>query len=101
MVSAEEIETKLKENLLPGALVHVEDISGGCGNSYELLVVSDEFDKKSPLMRHRKIHGILKEEVPLIHALTLVSENAETAANQDKADKEDRADKEDPDALSQ
>ncbi|KAJ2516303.1 BolA-like protein, partial [Coemansia sp. RSA 2049] len=72
MVSAEEIETKLKENLLPGALVHVEDISGGCGNSYELLVVSDEFDKKSPLMRHRKIHGILKEEVPLIHALTLV-----------------------------
>ncbi|KAJ2612691.1 BolA-like protein [Coemansia sp. RSA 1804] len=101
MVSVGEIETKLKENLLPGALVRVEDIPGGCGNSYELLIVSDEFDKKSPLMRHRKIHGILKEEVPLIHALTLVTnqepagENAETAANQDKADKED------PDVLSQ
>lgn len=51
---------------------HVEiiDISGGCGQMFEAVIVSDQFAKKTTLARHRLVNGILKEEIAAIHAWT-------------------------------
>ncbi|KAJ1787066.1 BolA-like protein, partial [Coemansia sp. RSA 2399] len=71
MVLAEELEAKLKNNLAAEAVVRVVDKSGGCGSSFDLFIVSDEFDKVPLLKRHRKIHDMLEDEMPSIHALTM------------------------------
>ncbi|KAH8727954.1 bola protein [Phaeosphaeriaceae sp. PMI808] len=68
-VTQEGIEKKLREGL--GA-VHVEiaDLSGGCGQMYEAIIVSPQFTKKTTLARHRLVNTVLKEEIAAIHAWT-------------------------------
>ncbi|KAL5120908.1 hypothetical protein ACEQ8H_001095 [Pleosporales sp. CAS-2024a] len=68
-VTPESIEKKLKEDL--GA-VHVEiaDLSGGCGQMYEAIIVSPQFAKKTTLARHRLVNSALKDEIAAIHAWT-------------------------------
>ncbi|KAJ2846176.1 hypothetical protein GGI22_006323 [Coemansia erecta] len=97
MVSVEELETKLKENLAAEAVVNVVDKSGGCGSSFDLFIVSDEFDKMTLLNRHRKIHDILGDEMPTIHALTL---KLYTVAQYEKVKEKEEAVKEDGDMQS-
>ena len=60
---------------LTGSLSHiivqeVKDISGGCGQSFEVLIVSNVFDGKPLLQRHRLVNECLKEEISQIHAFT-------------------------------
>jgi len=65
--------SKLKAALtqkLNAPYVAVEDISGGCGQSFEAIVVSSEFEKKTALARHRLVNSALKEEIASIHAWT-------------------------------
>lgn len=50
--------------------VDIQDISGGCGASFAALIVSDAFQGKSALQRHRLVNGILKDEIKAIHAWT-------------------------------
>ncbi|KAJ2540551.1 hypothetical protein EV175_006222 [Coemansia sp. RSA 1933] len=71
MVSAEQLEQKLKDSLPAEAVVRVVDKSGGCGSSFELFIISDAFNKLTLLKRHRNIHDILEDEMPVIHALTM------------------------------
>ncbi|QKX63395.1 uncharacterized protein TRUGW13939_10565 [Talaromyces rugulosus] len=68
-VTADGLKQKLAAGL--GAPhVEVEDISGGCGQSFQAIIVSPQFDKKTMLARHRLVNSVLKEEIAAIHAWT-------------------------------
>ena len=48
----------------------VKDTSGGCGQSFEAVIVSSQFEGKPLLARHRLVNECLAEEFPVIHAFT-------------------------------
>ncbi|KAJ7155490.1 bola-like protein [Mycena crocata] len=50
--------------------VEIEDQSNGCGENYAILLVSDDFEGKSTLMRHRWINQLLKDEIAQMHAFS-------------------------------
>lgn len=68
-LTAEELKTIVEERLL-ALLVQVEDMSGGCGQAFAVIIVSDVFKGKNKLMRHRLVNTALKEEIAEIHAFT-------------------------------
>ncbi|CAL9229764.1 unnamed protein product [Arabidopsis halleri] len=70
MVTKEQVEASLTSKLKP---IHLEviDISGGCGASYEVEVVSEQFEGKRLLERHRMVNAALEEEMKEIHALSI------------------------------
>ena len=51
-------------------LQEIEDTSGGCGQSFEAVIVSAQFEGKRLLERHRLVHQCLAEELQSIHAFT-------------------------------
>ncbi|KAM9888321.1 hypothetical protein OXX80_008293 [Metschnikowia pulcherrima] len=55
---------------LEAALVQVEDMSGGCGQAFAVIIVSPKFKGKNKLMRHRMVNTALKDEIAAIHAFT-------------------------------
>ncbi|KAK3649987.1 hypothetical protein LTR56_006574 [Elasticomyces elasticus] len=59
----------LKEKL-EASHVDIQDLSGGCGQMFEAVIVSPQFTKKTTLARHRLVNGTLKEEIAAIHAWT-------------------------------
>jgi len=68
-VTTDIIREKLLERM-NASHVQVEDISGGCGQSFNAVIVSSQFEKKTTLARHRLVNGALKEEIAAIHAWT-------------------------------
>lgn len=50
--------------------VQVQDMSGGCGQAFAVVIVSTKFQGKNKLMRHRLVNTALKEEIAGIHAFT-------------------------------
>ncbi|XP_010444408.1 PREDICTED: protein BOLA2-like [Camelina sativa] len=69
-VSKEQVEASLTSKLNP---VHLEviDTSGGCGASFVVEIVSEQFEEKRLLERHRIINAALEEEMKEIHALSI------------------------------
>ncbi|KAF1834291.1 bola-like protein [Decorospora gaudefroyi] len=63
------LKRKLEEGL-GATYVEIEDLSGGCGQMYEAIIVSPQFSKKTTLARHRLVNSTLKEEIAAIHAWT-------------------------------
>jgi stress-induced morphogen len=55
----------------PSTVVDVEDVSGGCGASFVVSVVSESLAGKTRLARHRTIQAALAELMPAIHALSI------------------------------
>lgn len=70
MVSKEEIETKIQTNVPELYQFIVTDISGGCGQSFDIVVVSNSFLGKNKLQRSRLVNRILKDEIAQIHAFS-------------------------------
>ncbi|KAF2240743.1 bola-like protein [Trematosphaeria pertusa] len=68
-VTPEAIKRKLEQGL-GATYVEIEDMSGGCGQMFEAIIVSPQFAKKTTLARHRLVNGVLKEEIAAIHAWT-------------------------------
>jgi acid stress-induced BolA-like protein IbaG/YrbA len=70
-MTPEEIRTTL-EGALPGAMVHVQDLTGG-GDHFQVVVVSDSFAGKGLVDQHQMVYGALKEAMGTerIHALAL------------------------------
>ncbi|KAA0188851.1 Transcriptional regulator BolA [Fasciolopsis buskii] len=68
-MNAEEVRSKLKT--LDPVHLEVEDFSDGCGKKFRLLIVSDAFDGRPLLERHRMVNNALAEEMPHIHAITM------------------------------
>lgn len=58
------------EERIESDLVQVEDMSGGCGQAFAVIIVSPLFKGKNKLMRHRLVNNSLKEEIAGIHAFT-------------------------------
>lgn len=50
--------------------IDIEDMSGGCGQAFNAIIVSLDFEKKSLLQRHRLVNNALKTEIAAIHAWT-------------------------------
>ncbi|KAI5858133.1 bola protein [Tricharina praecox] len=53
---------------LDASHIEVVDVSGGCGQMFEAVIVSDHFLGKTRLMRHRIANTALKEEIATVHA---------------------------------
>eukprot|EP00054_Salpingoeca_dolichothecata_P033487 m.267528 g.267528 ORF g.267528 m.267528 type:complete len:88 (+) comp33509_c0_seq1:16-279(+) len=68
-VSAQQLETKLKSGLA-ATHVDIKDTSGGCGSSFEVIIVSAAFEGKPLLARHRLVNACLEEELKTIHAFS-------------------------------
>ncbi|KAK0159936.1 hypothetical protein PV328_007395 [Microctonus aethiopoides] len=59
-------------SILPSSidLLEVEDQSDGCGGKFSVLIVSEKFEGKPLLQRHRLVNSILSEELKEIHAFS-------------------------------
>ncbi|EOX92394.1 hypothetical protein QUC31_003612 [Theobroma cacao] len=69
-VTKEQVESSLTSKLKPSHL-EVIDTSGGCGASFAIEIVSEQFEGKRLLERHRIVNGALEEEMKQIHALSI------------------------------
>lgn len=69
-VTKEQVESTLKSKMNPSHL-EVIDISGGCGASFTIEIVSEQFLGKRLLERHRMVNAALAEEMKEIHALSI------------------------------
>ena len=47
------------------------DQSGGCGASFQINIVSDQFKGKRLVQQHKMVKSAIKEEMKEIHAVTL------------------------------
>lgn len=43
---------------------------GGCGQAFQAVIVSPQFEQKTMLARHRLVNSVLKTEIAAIHAWT-------------------------------
>ena len=66
------------EAALNDAQVEVRDLTGG-GDHLEAIVISPDFEGKSPVDRHRTIYAVLQQELSTetIHALALTTRTPE------------------------
>ncbi|KAI0773832.1 bola-like protein [Fomes fomentarius] len=62
------IHQKLTEKFKPTEL-HVQDISGGCGTFYNIIIASEEFVGLPLVKQQRLVNQALKEEIEGIHGL--------------------------------
>jgi stress-induced morphogen len=70
MPTAEELQQRIAQ-ALPGAEVHVEDLTGG-GDHFRAEVVSDRFEGLSRIQQHKLIYDVFGDEVGgPIHALSI------------------------------
>ncbi|KAI9353915.1 hypothetical protein BDR26DRAFT_19225 [Obelidium mucronatum] len=68
-VPKDQLEKVLREKL--GAThVDAQDKSDGCGQNFEVIVVSAQFEGKPLLARHRLVNEAAKEEIAQIHAFS-------------------------------
>lgn len=68
--SAGDLEKRLKDKL-EATHLEVMDTSGGCGASFNVSVVSPQFEGKNLLARHRMVNIALQKEMQTIHALSI------------------------------
>ncbi|KAL4874520.1 bola protein [Aspergillus karnatakaensis] len=69
VVTPDLLKSKLVEQL-QAQHVEIEDLSGGCGQAFQAVIVSPQFEKKTMLARHRLVNSALKAEIAAIHAWT-------------------------------
>jgi len=69
-LSEQDIQIRLRKRV-PAEMVLVEDESGGCGSKFNVVVVSSAFEGMSLIDRQRKVNDSLKEEMKIIHALSM------------------------------
>ncbi|KAF8464813.1 bola protein [Gautieria morchelliformis] len=68
-VSLVDLEQALR-NALPISHLEIIDQSSGCGESYAVLIVSESFEGKMTLARHRMINELLKDQIVQMHAFS-------------------------------
>ncbi|KAJ9078743.1 hypothetical protein DSO57_1003603 [Entomophthora muscae] len=73
MTSASVTLNQLQESLRSGlnaSHVEVVDTSGGCGQSFDVIVVSEAFEGINRLQRHRMVNEAAKDEIAKLHAFS-------------------------------
>jgi len=68
-ITAEGLQTKLV-TALNAVHCEVHDLSDGCGAKISALIVSEQFEGKALLQRHRLVNSVLEEELKSIHAFS-------------------------------
>lgn len=66
----------LKEKL-QAERVEVRDVSGGCGDFYQVTVVSPLFKGLTIVKQHRAVNEVLEAHIGKMHGLTLKTSAAE------------------------
>ncbi|KAF8870636.1 bola protein [Gymnopilus junonius] len=64
---------KAIKRAIPVTHLEIEDQSSGCGESYAIVLVSDAFEKKTTLQRHRMVNELLKDQIAQMHAFSQAS----------------------------
>lgn len=70
MVSQAELEAAIHEKVGEISTLYVSDVSGGCGQAYDVVIVSDQFQGMPTLKRHRLVNDRLKDEIAGMHAFS-------------------------------
>ncbi|PWY99726.1 bola-like protein [Testicularia cyperi] len=70
MVSSQELETAIRQKVEKVSTLVVSDVSGGCGQAYDVIIVSDAFEGLTTLKRHRMVNELLKDEIAQLHAFS-------------------------------
>ncbi|KAF8130324.1 bola protein [Boletus edulis] len=68
-VKVEELEQAIRD-AFPVSHLEIEDKSSGCGENYSILLVSEAFEGKTTLARHRLINETLKTNIAQMHAFS-------------------------------
>lgn len=66
----QKIYKMLQERFQPAKL-EVQDVSGGCGSMFAILVESTEFKGIPMVKQHRLVNELLKDEISQWHGLQL------------------------------
>ncbi|BGP23164.1 bolA family protein [Rhodotorula toruloides] len=69
-VDSVSLEAKIRDCWPDATHAQVFDVSGGCGDSYEVIIVSPSFAGKTTLKKHREVNDKLKDEIAQLHAFT-------------------------------
>uniref|UniRef100_A0A1I8GD57 BolA-like protein 3 n=1 Tax=Macrostomum lignano TaxID=282301 RepID=A0A1I8GD57_9PLAT len=69
-----QIESALRTAFPGTRSVTVEDVSGGCGQMYQVRIVADEFRGARTLAQHRMVKAALAKFIPDMHGLSIDTE---------------------------
>lgn len=70
MVTQAELEAAIHREIGNIATLLVSDVSGGCGQAYDVVIVSDVFQGLTTLKRHRLVNDRLRAEIAQMHAFS-------------------------------
>ncbi|PWN36253.1 bola-like protein, partial [Meira miltonrushii] len=65
-----DIEDILRKEFAPKQM-QVQDVSGGCGSFYSIVIVSSKFKGITTVKAHRLVNAALKDIIKEIHGLQL------------------------------
>jgi len=68
-ISLSDLENAIRA-AIPVTHLEIFDESSGCGENYAIVVVSEAFEGKTTLARHRFINEVLKNEIAQMHAFS-------------------------------
>ena len=71
MTGEDRIKSILQQNFSPNSTIEVNDISGGCGDMYEIYVESEDFIGKRTIKQHKLVTETLKDEIKNMHGLRI------------------------------
>ncbi|KAF9074500.1 bola protein [Rhodocollybia butyracea] len=69
MIDLVDLEAAIRA-ALPVSHLEIEDQSSGCGESYAIILVSEAFEGKNTLARHRFVNDLLKVQIAQMHAFS-------------------------------
>ncbi|WFD33119.1 hypothetical protein MSPP1_004176 [Malassezia sp. CBS 17886] len=70
MVTQAELEAAIQGKVGDIHTLFVSDVSGGCGQAYDVVIVSQRFSGMPTLKRHRLVNDCLKDEIAAMHAFS-------------------------------
>ncbi|ORX48848.1 bola-like protein [Hesseltinella vesiculosa] len=68
-ITSDTLKTAITDRL-QADYVQVEDLSAGCGQMFEVVIVSSLFKDLRLLARHKLVNDKLKEEISTVHAFS-------------------------------
>lgn len=66
-----DIFNKLVDGLAPVSALEVHDISGGCGQMYNVNITSEKFKGLPMIKQHKLVNSIIGEEIKKWHGIQL------------------------------
>ncbi|ESK85631.1 bola-like protein [Moniliophthora roreri MCA 2997] len=68
-INIQDLEAAIR-NGIPVSHLEIEDQSNGCGENYAIVLVSEVFEGKNTLARHRFVNELLKDQIAQMHAFS-------------------------------